>query len=178
MNSLELDEKLILRMGQGDHGAFGDLYQQTSSAVYGFALSILRNRHDAENIMHDAYIKVWNSAISYKPMGKPMAWIMTIVRNLCYNRLKSGQICEDITQYEHISSEDHADNVADHMILEKALGVLDFEDRQIVVLHALTGMKHREIAELLDIPIGTVLSKYNRSLSKMREELEGKGADR
>ena len=61
------------------------------------------------------------------------------------------------------------------MILQKALDILEFEDRQIVVLHALTGMKHREIAELLDMPVGTVLSKYKRSLEKMRKELEGKG---
>ena len=58
---------------------------------------------------------------------------------------------------------------------QKALGILDFEDRQIVILHALTGMKHREIAELLDLPLGTVLSKYKRALEKMRKELEGKG---
>lgn len=84
MNTLELDEKLILRMAEGDNDAFRDLYQQTSSAVYGFALSIL---------------------------------------------------------------------------------------------HALTGMKHREIAELLDLPLGTVMSKYKRSLAKMRKEIEGRGEE-
>ena len=62
MNTLELDEKLILRMAEGDNDAFRDLYEQTSSAVYGFALSILRNVHDAENVMHDAYIRIHRSA--------------------------------------------------------------------------------------------------------------------
>ena len=51
--------------------------------------------------------------------------------------------------------------------------VLDFQERQIVILHAMTGMKHREIGELLDLPTGTVLSKYSRSLAKIRRELEG-----
>ena len=60
------------------------------------------------------------------------------------------------------------------MMLREALDILAFEDRQIVVLHALTGMKHREIAELLDMPVGTVLSKYNRALRKMRKEFAGK----
>ena len=133
MNTLELDEKLILRMAEGDNDAFRDLYEQTSSAVYGFALSILRNVHDAENVMHDAYIRIHRSAAAYQPKGKPMAWILTIVRT--------------------------------------------FEDRQIVILHALTGMKHREIAELLDLPTGTVTSKYKRSLAKMRKEIEGKGEE-
>ncbi|MBQ6150822.1 MAG: RNA polymerase sigma factor, partial [Mogibacterium sp.] len=49
---------------------------------------------------------------------------------------------------------------------------------QIVVLHAMTGFRHREIAEILDIPTGTVLSKYNRALKKMRKEMEAKGVER
>ena len=175
MNTLELDEKLILRMAEGDNDAFRDLYQQTSEIVYGFALSILRNRHDAENIMHDTYLRVHRSSASYRPMGKPMAWILTIVRNLCYTKLKSGEVCEDLNEYENLIHADESSQVIDRMVLQKTLDILSFEDRQIVVLHALTGMKHREIAELLDMPVGTVLSKYKRSLAKMRKELEGKG---
>ena len=177
MNTLELDEKLILRMADGDNDAFRDLYQQTSSAVYGFALSIVRNAHDAENIMHDAYIRMHRYAASYKPMGKPMAWVLTIVRNLCYAKLKSGDICEDISQYENLLHGDESNQTVDRMVLQKALGILDFEDRQIVILHALTGMRHREIAELLDMPLGTVTSKYKRALGKMKKELEGKGEE-
>ena len=175
MNTLELDEKLILRMAEGDNNAFRDLYQQTSSAVYGFALSILRNRHDAENVMHDTYLWVHKSAASYRPMGKPMAWILTIVRNLCYTRLKSCDICEDISQYEDLLHAGEGEQTVDRLILQTALDALPFEERQIVILHALTGMKHREIAELLDLPVGTVTSKYKRSLAKMRVVIEGKG---
>ena len=177
MNTLELDERLILRMANGDRDAFSDLYHQTSSAVYGFALSILKNQHDAENVMHDTYIRAYKSAGSYKPMGKPMAWILTIVKNLSYNLLKTGRVSEDITQYESLLNVDEGDTAIDRMILAKAFAILEFEERQIVILHALTGMKHREIAELLDVPIGTVLSKYNRSLAKMKKEIEGKGVE-
>lgn len=177
MNTLDLDEKLILRMAEGDNDAFHDLYQQTCSAVYGFALSILRNAHDAENVMHDTYIRIHRSAASYRPMGKPMAWILTIVRNLCYTMLKNGDICEDISEYDNLLHVSEQERTVDRMVLQKALEVLPFEDRQIVILHALTGMKHREIAELLDLPLGTVLSKYKRSLTKMRKEIEGKGEE-
>lgn len=177
MNTLELDERLILRMADGDRDAFSDLYHQTSSAVYGFALSILKNTHDAENVMHDTYIRAYKSAVSYKPMGKPMAWILTIVRNLSYNMLKTGRISEDISQYESLIHIDEHNATIDRMILAKAFELLEFEERQIVILHALTGMKHREIAELLDIPLGTVMSKYNRSLAKMKKAIEGKGEE-
>lgn len=174
MNAALLDENLILRMADGDRSAFTELYEQTSSAVYGFALSILKNKHDAEDIMHDAYIRTYTSAGSYKPMGKPLPWILTIVRNLCYSRIRAGKVCEDISEYENLAGTD-ADDSIDRIVLEQALRILDLDERQIVILHALTGLRHREIAEIIDAPLGTVLSKYNRALKKMRKELEGRG---
>ena len=172
MNVAELDENLILRLADGDGDAFHDLYQQTSGAIYGFALSILKNRQDAEDVMHDTFINAYHGAISYTPRGNPMAWIMTIVRNLSYNKLKSGKLCDDISEYEEPVTMDGSENALDRIVLETALKILSFEERQIVILHALTGMKHREIGELLDIPTGTVLSKYNRALRKVRQQLE------
>jgi len=175
INTSEIDERLLLRISDGDQDAFRELYQRTSHAIYGFALSIVRNKYDAENVMHDAYLRIYSNAVSYKPMGKPMAWILTIVKNLCYSRLREGNICGDISEYGNLSGGDHSDRTIEQMMLKEALDILAFEDRQIVVLHALTGMKHREIAELLDMPVGTVLSKYNRALRKMRKEFAGKG---
>ena len=175
MDRLILDENLILRTGGGDLAAFRDLYAQTSSVVYGFALSILRNSYDAEDVMHDAFIKIYSCADTYQPMGKPLAWILTIVKNLCRNRLRAGHVIEDTDALLHMpepsASSFNADAVLDKITLQKALEVLDSQERQIVVLHALTGLKHREIAQILDLPIGTVLSKYKRSLRKLREAI-------
>ena len=179
MATLQLDENLIIRMARNDGKAFSELYRQTSGVVYGFAMSILRNRHDAEDVMHDAFIKIYQSAVTYKPSGNPMAWILTIVRNLCLNKIRAGKVCEDLSEYADLAggSDDH-ENLLDRMVLETAMSILDAEERQIVVLHAMTGLKHREIAEILELPTGTILSKYNRALKKMRKELEGKGAEK
>ncbi len=174
MNAAALDENLILLMAEGDKNAFREFYEQTSSAVYGFALSIMRNRHDAEDVMHDAFIKAYTAAVTYRPAGKPLAWLLTIVRNLCLNRIKAGKVCEDISQYENLAGEE-ADDSIDRIVLAQAMQILDSDERQIVVLHALTGFKHREIAEIMGVPTGTVLSKYNRALKKVRQDLEGKG---
>lgn len=177
MSTIQLDENLIIRMAGGDGAAFRDLYTQTRSVVYGFALSILKNRQDAEDVMHDAFIKVYTGAATYKPSGNPLAWILTIVRNLCYNRIRAGKVCEDLEQYDFHAADtgDDCDLLVERIVLEKAMQVLEFEERQIVILHAMTGLKHREIAEILDLPLGTVLSKRNRALRKMRKEIEGKG---
>lgn len=174
MTAAQLDENLIIRMADGDRDAFSEFYKQTSSAVYGFALSILRNKHDAEDVMHDTFIRAYSAAIGYKPSGNPMPWLLTIVRNLSLNKIRAGRVCEDISEYEDLAAASAEDSI-DRMVLEQAMSILDSVERQIVVLHALTGLKHREIADILDVPVGTVLSKYNRSLKKMRQELEDKG---
>ena len=172
-----IDENLIIRMAAGDGAAFKELYEQTSSAVYGFALSILKNKHDAEDVMHDAFIKAYQGAVTYKPMGKPLAWILTIVKNLCYSKIRAGGVCDDLSEYEDLVRTDESGSILDKLILQEALSTLDFEERQIVILHSLTGMKHREIAEILELPTGTVLSKYNRSIKKLRKQLEEKGGE-
>ena len=174
MSAAAFDENLILRMADGDRDAFTELYRQTSSAVYGFALFILMNKHDAEDVMHDAFIRAYTAAATYRPMGKPLSWLLTIVRNLCLSRIRAGKVCEDISQYENLAGTD-ADDSIDRLVLEQALKILEPDQRQIVILHALTGLKHREIAEIIDAPVGTVLSKYNRALKKMKKELEGRG---
>jgi RNA polymerase sigma-70 factor (ECF subfamily) len=179
MATLQLDENLIIRMAASDRDAFRELYHQTSGVVYGFAMSILRNKHDAEDVMHDAFIKIYSSAVTYRPSGNPMAWILTIVRNLCLNKIRGGKVCEDLSEYDDLAGTlDDSEAVIDRMVLETAMNVLDAEERQIVILHAMTGFKHREIAEILDLPTGTILSKYNRALKKVRKELETKGVKR
>ena len=61
----------------------------------------------------------------------------------------------------------------DRAVLQAALGALDDQERQAVLLHAVSGLKHREIAEILELPLPTVLSKYHRALKKLRKQLEG-----
>jgi len=172
-NDAALYENLILRMANGDNNAFAELYRHTYTAVYGFALSIMRNKPDAEDVMHDTYIRVYNAAAGYQPMGKPLQWILTIVRNLCYNRIRSGKLCDDIDEYREVIGAG-GDEISDRLLLKDALEVLDFDERQIVIMHAMTGLKHREIAEILAMPTGTVTSKYKRALQKMRSAIDGR----
>lgn len=178
MAAVYLDDRLILDMAGGDREAFRKLYEATDSTVYGLALSIMKNRQDAEDVMHDAYIKIYRGASLYQPSGKPLAWIISIVRNLCLNRIREGNRADAFDDAERINEvEDPGDDIersTARMVLDTAMEVLDDEEREIVILHALTGYRHREIAEMLGIPQGTVLSKYNRALKKMKNKLKGK----
>ena len=170
-------------MAQGDREAFASVYEATKSSVYGFALSIVRSRDDAEDVMHDAYLRLYQSAAGYKPQGKPMAYLLTIVKHLAYNKLRSDKRMADIQEEQKIDlagaqtlhEQSVEQEIETRAVLDMALDVLDGQERQIVVLHALTGLKHKEIAEILDLGLSTVLSKYHRSLKKMKSELEQKG---
>ena len=170
-------EGCIVRIAQGDKDALADLYGRSRSALYGFALSILKNAHDAEDVLHDAYLQVWNNAGGYRAQGKPMAWLLTITRNLALSRLREHGKTEPLAQEDW--QDRLADNPAvtheDRMTLEALLSALGDQERQIVTLHALTGLRHREIAELLSLPLPTVLSKYSRALKKL--QLAWKEAD-
>ena len=83
-----LEDSLILRVAQGDTQAFSELYLRVHKAVYGFALSIVKNQHDAEDVMQDTFLKVDAAAGSYQSKGKPMAWVLTIARNLALEKLR------------------------------------------------------------------------------------------
>ena len=169
----ELD-RCLYQIAQNDPEALKDLYLRTSTSVYAFALSMLKNAHDAEDVLHDCYLRIHASAAGYESDGKPMAWILTIVKNLCRMKMrqygKTADVDEDVW-----SSFPAADSLAteeDKIVLRACLERLSDEERQIVVLHAVSGMKHREIAQITDIPLPTVLSKYHRAIKKMKQFLE------
>lgn len=166
-------EEYILAIAKEDAAAFEALYLQTKTAVYAFALSILKNTHDAEDVLHDCYVQLHHGAASYEPKGHPMAWIMTITRNLCMRRFRARKELADLPEEDWERYMESAEQVTpeDRMVIEQVMGRLSDEERQIVVLHVLSGFKHREIAELMDLPLATVLSKYHRALKKMKTHL-------
>lgn len=174
----KLDEDLISRIANGDVLAFENLYELTEQTVYAFILSILKNPHDAQDIMQDTYVQIRASAHLYKKQGKPLAWIFTIAKNLCLMKLRttgktSDTPLEELEDSNHLASSEQV-QTEDRIVLQTALEILKEEEREIVILHAVSGMKHREIAKNLGMPLSTVLSKYNRSLKKLKKYLLSK----
>lgn len=170
------DEELLRRVGRGDQEAFYQLYQNTDRTMYSFILSILKNPQDAEEVMQETYLKIWTSAASYHSQGKPLAWMFTIARNLCYMKFREQKRQADMG-LDDLNGEETGEvclpleNLADAMVLKSALEILKEDERQIVLLHASAGLKHREIAADLQMPLATVLSKYNRAIKKLKQYL-------
>ncbi|MCI8297841.1 MAG: RNA polymerase sigma factor [Lachnospiraceae bacterium] len=171
-----LDEGLLLQVAAGDQEAFRKLYEDTDRTIYGFILSIVKNPQDAEEVMQETYMKVWTSAPGYRAQGKPLAWMFTIARNLCYMRFREQKHRSDLGLDDLDGAEmgqlcPQIEDAADKLVLQAALTALGEEDRQIVLLKNSAGMKHREIAEALGMPLATVLSKYNRAIKKLEQYL-------
>ena len=171
-------QRLLIRVAGGDRDALAALYQRTRAAVYGLALSYLKNAHDAQDLTQDVYVQVWDCAEQYRSAGSPMGWLLTVCRNLCLMRLRREERHAALSEeeWDAIPAQECGLNADERTLLQGALASLADEERRIVLLHAVTGMKHREIAALLELPLPTVLSKYHRALKKMRAYLEGDNA--
>lgn len=166
-----------MRIANGDRLALRDLYEQTSAAVFGYALSIVKNRHDAEDVMQETYMKLCAAAHQYRAMGRPMAWVLTIARNQALMKLRSAgrEAVSEPVSFDAIA--DSMTDIAheDRLVLMASLDMLADDERQVVMLHALSGLKHREIAKLMGLPLSTALSKYNRALKKLKRALREGG---
>ena len=171
-------ERLLIAVAAGEQEALAELYHRTRAAVYGMALSYLHNAHDAQDITQDVFVRVWDCAGQYRPTGSPMGWLLAVCRNLCLMHLRSHSRRAELSEaeWDAIPAEDTGLSAEERVLLQHALGKLPDEERRIVLLHAVTGLKHREIAAVLELPLATVLSKYHRALKKMRSFLKGDDA--
>lgn len=167
-------EEYLLKIAEKDKEALALLYERTHAAVYGYAFSILKNKQDAEDVAHDTYVRIWKAAVGYQPAGKPLAWIFTIVRNLAGMRIREQKrtVAVPPQDWQSMFADETSVDQEDREVLQSLMKALSDEERQIVVLHAMAGLKHREIAELLQLGLPTVLSKYSRALKKMRNALK------
>lgn len=176
LNNL-INEDWFEKIAQGDDQAFTELYYATYRQIYGFLLSLTKNKEDAEDLMQNTYIRIRNGSHLYKKQGTPMTWMCAIAKNqyLDFVRKYGKNRGVDFGEVENYVSEgmasktDDSKSVEDRMLLETAFSILGEQERTIVVLHMIDGLKHREISELTGLPLSTVLSKYNRSLKKMKE---------
>lgn len=154
---------------------FKHLYNEYRKDVFSVALAILRDFDMAEDVLQEAFIKLYQHT-QKNEVKNVKAWLITVTRNLAFDvyRKKSRELTgfsENFFEEAHSGTGDPADG----LVLAKYLELLDGEERQIVVMKDVTGLKHREIAKVLGLPLGTVLWKYRLALKKLRKGLEREG---
>lgn len=169
---IAVDEDLFRRIAAGDGEAFRALYEGTRGPVYAYALSLLRHREDAEDAAQETFLRIRAAAHLYRPQGKPMAWIFTIARNICLMKLRQRRRVSALPVEERRMDFRGIEDREDRILLEAAFRTLAEDEREIILLHAVSGLKHREISALLRRPLSTVLSRYSRGIRKLRRQLE------
>lgn len=179
VNKSRLDaEKLeaeLLSIASGDKSALARFYGDTYNPIYSYILSFLKNSYDTEDVLHDLYVSVYVNARSYKPGGKPMAWVFAIARNMSLKRLSERKRNADFEDedWEKLLPPD-ALSLEESCAVKACLTQLSRDEREIVVMHTVAGFMHKEIAAIMSLPLGTVLSKYNRAIKKLRVIYEGR----
>ncbi len=116
-------EELMAGLAAGDRESLAQLYHRTRAAVYGLALSILGSGHDAEDVTQDTYVTAWEKCHLYRPQGTPMAWLLTITRNLARMKLRDRGRTQDLgeEQWHAIPAQSPSVTPEDRAVREAAL---------------------------------------------------------
>ena len=174
---------LLQATAQGDQAAFARLYQATSAKLYGFAVRIVKDDGQAQECLQDAFIRIWEHAGDYRPeRGAPLTWMGVIVRRRALDmvRRKGRERVPDdpeeldrrMDQLTHTEGPEAGADPDEWDHLTACLGQLRQEQQQALRLAFFEGLAHPEVAERMDVPLGTVKTWIRRGMEKMRTCLE------
>ena len=173
------DHEIVDLYWQRDEHAIEATAAKYESYCMKISQNILSDRADSEENVNDTYLHAWQAMPPQRP-AILSAFLGKIARNLALMRLRKAENKNiSFDKLFHVEDPHNAyRETENHMVLDKVLRLLTDSERQIVMLHALSGLKHREIADLLGIPQATAISRYNRALAKLRNSMGGDDLDR
>jgi RNA polymerase sigma-70 factor (ECF subfamily) len=179
------DVDLLRRIAGGDALAVGELYDRHAGMLFALALRIVRDRSEAEDVLHDSFVLVGERARQYVPeRGAVGAWLVTLVRNLSIDRMRRrerrGTIARDLLAHdpearaaaESPDPEAQAAGASERARVRRALARLPDVQRATLEIAFYEGLTYGEIAEREGVPLGTIKSRAARALAALREALE------
>jgi RNA polymerase sigma-70 factor, ECF subfamily len=176
-----LEAELLRQIGAGDPDSFEDLYDRFSGVLFAAALQILNDQRDAEDVLQDVFVQIWDKARLYSPSrGKPLTWAMTLTRNKAIDRLRSSQrrfrLQDQVEKESKVTARaisrdgaDEVDAIEKSRIVRSAVLELSKEQRQAIELAFFSGLTQNEIAAELSQPLGTVKARIRRGMLKLRD---------
>jgi len=178
---LEAEIELLRRVGQGDRGSFEELYDRLSGVLFSAAYRVLNSQVAAEDVLQDVFIQIWEKAPLYNPaLGKPLTWALTLTRNKAIDRLRSIQRrnrlqdnvqreSEIFEQFDDRSSFEVFASAETSKLVREAIEKLSKDQRQVIELAFFSSMTQTEIAERLNLPLGTIKARIRRGMLKLRD---------
>jgi RNA polymerase sigma-70 factor, ECF subfamily len=172
------DEDLLSFVGQGDSEAFTILYDRYGRATFSLAYRVMGERQAAEDLVQDAFLKLWRSATSYRPeRGSVRTWLLSIVRNRGIDQLRAHasrrrmqdriEASAPRSQPSEAFAETWRNSQRDRV--RDALNTLPPEQLKVLELAYFSGYTHAQVSELLDVTLGTIKGRMRLGLKKMRD---------
>ena len=180
--SAAADLAALERMARGDHEALAELYDRHGRLIYSLALRILRDQSDAEDIVQEVFSQAWRQAARYDASrGNPVAWLLNLTRSRAIDRLRRRRARPDAAADPATLDLADLSQPIDEQIalshqaerIRAAVGELSLLQRVAIELAFYEGLTHVEIADRLELPLGTVKTRIRQGLLKLRERLAG-----
>ena len=173
-------EGLLALVARGDEQAFAELYQRVAPAVFGLVSKVVRNPAQSEEVTQEVFIELWRTASRFDPArGTARSWIMTCAHRRAVDRVRSAESAarrDDLAgrrdqgrPYDEVVEQVETSLEREHV--RRGLEALTDLQREAVVLAYYGGYTHREIAELLGVPSGTVKTRLRDGLIRLRDHL-------
>jgi len=171
----------LVQSGRGDRNAFATVYAATSAKLFGVCLRIFPDRNEAEDVLQDAYLTIWNKAASFESgRASPISWLVAVTRNRAIDRLRAKKRFGTSPIDEAADIADSAP-LADAQLIEQAedrilhdcISSLDQRDAMFIKNAFIGGSTYADLAKNEGQPLGTVKSRIRRALLKLRGCIEG-----
>ena len=171
---------LLALVARGDEQAFAELYQRVAAPVFGLVSKVIRNPSQSEEVTQEVFVELWRTASRFDPArGTARSWIMTCAHRRAVDRVRSAESAarrDDLAgrrdqgrPYDEVAEQVESSLERDHV--RRGLQALTALQREAVVLAYYGGHTHREIAELLGVPTGTVKTRLRDGLIRLRDHL-------
>lgn len=170
----KLDSAMV-NLQNGDTNSLATIYELTYRGVFTFVLPIVKDYSIAEDVLEQTYILVYENASNYIKGTNVRNWILTIAKNIALNEVKKNK---KISSFDYDADQLTPDGLyslddsLDTPIIKIANEILDEDEFKIVTMYTIGDYKHREIAEIMHLPLGTVTWKYKNALEKLKNEIE------
>ena len=178
----ESQARVLGRIAARDKSALTALYEQTSAVIYSMAIRMLGSPHDAEEIVQETFVQIWERAGLFNPtLGSALSWSLGITRNRCIDWIRAhrrrARIVEDAGEEIRAAVAVDIDAAAGLSVEElgsvrSAVRGLPADQRRAIELAFFGGLTHQEIAEQLQEPLGTVKARIRRGMLKLRDALQ------
>ncbi len=173
------EDELVLGLQQQDQQAFSYLYDNYSGALFGLIFKMVNDKELAEDVLQEAFVKIWNNFSSYdNSKGRLFTWMINLTRNLTIDTLRSkgykkqGKIRGDENSVNNLTDSAHAAEKFDAMGLRKQLTLLTNDQKAIIDLAYFGGLTQDEISKQLGIPLGTVKTRMRAAILELRKILQ------